>query len=128
MAEELFPSTSYFYRMVGRIEEKGIYTQNVVKYFATKKQAQNAIKEERTKGGFYGELDDVTGQPIGPQGHIKVSLWLEKVILKNSKESITKLLNEEISKLDPDDMFLQLSDGDKQMASRHIAVQSTFTY
>tara|TARA_R110002012_G_scaffold130267_1_gene282696 strand:+ start:214 stop:579 length:366 start_codon:yes stop_codon:yes gene_type:complete len=72
-----------FYRVVGYFHQPGLHTERIIKYFATKKQAQSAIKEERSQS-----TDD-----------FRIDLWLEKIVIDTDDNSLIKFLNEETERL-----------------------------
>jgi hypothetical protein len=74
---------SEFYRVVGYFTQPGLHTETIIKYFATKKQAQRAIKEERKKAA-----DDFI-----------IDLWLERIVVSTDDNSLIKFLNEETDRL-----------------------------
>jgi hypothetical protein len=71
------------YRVVGNFTQPGLHTERIIKYFAAKKQAQSAIKEERSRS-----RDD-----------FKIDLWLEKIVIDTNDNSLIKFLNEKTGRL-----------------------------
>lgn len=76
MASEIFETSTYFYRVVGKFT-KGA---KVAKYFGSRREAQRALREERARAGGYSHL----------------RLKLEKIVLNNNRAGLMKLLNDQV--------------------------------